>query len=286
MSQLDVVCDNSELTAIWGALTPDVIIVGGLALNRGALTNLCQQSRHIKQSYGVDPDCPVKWNLRDVDRALRLHGCEGDRSTLLSQSNALRKELIQAIAGSGATLFVSAILAYSNRRQVLGRTKRDLVRFSFGNLLMRLGLYCQESAHSDPVELILDWPESNNRKPFVDEYLDGWRHGRSGTKTQFTPYHCGCLEGLGFMPSPVFAPMDLDPRVQLADLVVGASRSIFEYALGKQRANSFGVQRFRELLPHFDRNASGRVMGRGITVSPTRSDFSGVVMTALNKLSP
>ena len=77
---------------------------------------------------------PVKWNLKDLDRAVAAHGLAPQKLTLLLKGEALRTELLKALTDAGAIIFASAIHAYSNRKQILGQTKADLVGYSFGNL--------------------------------------------------------------------------------------------------------------------------------------------------------
>jgi hypothetical protein len=89
---------------------------------------------------------------------------------------------------------------------------------------------------------------------------------------------------MAFAPTPIFAGMEFEPRLQLADLVVGAVREFIQFSLGKANEDSFGVQGFKSLIPHFYQAAGPQILGRGITVSPAKSDFSNLVLTALKHL--
>jgi hypothetical protein len=172
----------------------------------------------------------------------------------------------------------------ASKKQVLGNTREDLVAYSFGNLLTRVGLYCSEREEDLRVDVLLDWPERNNRKPFVNEYHTGWRHGRSGEADKAIPYHCGALAQLGFAPTPAFAGSEFEPRLQLADLVVGAAREFVNFALGKSTKEAFGVQTFKALIPHFFHRDDRLLLGHGLTVSPAYSEFSRAILAALAKL--
>ena len=279
---MEIVCDNSELNA--GAEAADVLVIGGYAIARDKVSGLLKKVQDTKSHFGLDPHCPVKWNLRDLDRALTAHGLLGQKDILIGQSNPVRKALLDALTESGATILTSVIHAYSGKKQVLGKTKDDLVSYSFGNLLMRAGLFCKEKAGGRRVDVLLDWPEANNPAPFVSEYHTGWRYGRSGPEGTEVKYECGCLADLAYAPTTSFARTDFDPRLQLADLVVGATREFISFALGKVREDAFGVERFKALLPHlYARN--GRTLGAGITVSPTMKPLSTCVLEALKKLA-
>jgi hypothetical protein len=281
---MEIVCDNSELNGIWGSEAPDVLVIGGYAIPRDKVSPLLQKVQEIKANRGLNPHCPVKWNMRDLDRALVVHDLVGQKDILIGQSNVLRTELLNELVAAGATVFASAILAYSNKKQVLGKTREDLVCFSFGNLLMRLGLFCKEAAKGRRVDILLDWPEKNDRTPFTAEYYTGWRHGRSGPQERAVRYQSGALSSIGFAPTPTFAGTEFEPRLQLADLVVGATREFINFSLGKTKDDAFGVQRFKSLIPHFYQASGFQILGRGITISPTNSDFSGAILSALKKL--
>lgn len=280
---MEIVCDNSELHGIWGAESADVLVIGGYAIPRDDVAPLLKKVQERKSHFGLDPHCPVKWNFRDLDRALIAHSLLGQKDILMGQSSEIRKDLLETLTGAGATIFTSVIHAYSNKKQVLGKTKDDLVSYSFGNLLMRAGLFCKEKAGGKRIDLLLDWPEANNPVPFVSEYHTGWRYGRSGPEGTEVKYECGSLMSLSFVPTAAFARMDFDPRLQLADLVVGATREFINFSLGKLGEDAFGVQRFKSLMPHlYARN--GRTLGAGITVSPTMDVLSTSVLDGLKKL--
>jgi hypothetical protein len=242
--------------------------------------NLLADVRRVKQDRCDDPDMPVKWNLRGQARALRLHGCDGGEERLLAVAEPLRADLLSALAQSGATLFMSVIHAYSYRKKVLSSVREDLLRFCFGNLLMRVGLARRNQTDRRRTEILLDWPESGATGPFIGEYLSGWKAGRSENALGAVPYRCGPLRDLGFEPAPVFGVTDLDVRLQLADLVAAACRSGVSHAIGKLGDSDFGVRQFRSLLPSFFRQG-GMVMGRGITVAPTREHLSNAVLNAI-----
>jgi hypothetical protein len=175
------------------------------------------------------------------------------------------------------------ILAYSNRRQILGASKDDLVRYSFGNFLMRAGLFCKEREPAE-VQLIVDWPESERRRLFVEEYYSGWKDGKSVTAAESIEYRSGPLSSLGFRAGPLFGVTDVDVRLQLADLVVGTCRSFINYCMRVTTEQDFGVQQFKAIARCLDRADGWRCFGRGITVAPANSDFSQTILNGFNAL--
>jgi hypothetical protein len=280
---MELVCDNSELNGIWGAEASDILVIGGYAIRRDMTVGLLDRVKAFKIKHGLDGHCPVKWNMRDLDRPLAAHGLIDQQQILIDKSDVIRTDLLDALTTAGAVIFISAIHAYSNKKQVLGKTKEELVGYSFGNLLMRVGLFCKDGAGGRRVDALLDWPEANNRTPFTAEYHTGWRYGRSGPEQGGVKYQCGPLAQIAFAPTVAFAAMEFEPRLQLADLVVGAARDFINYSMGKKEKRSFGVQRFKALLPHLYQ-VNGQNLGRGITISPTNGDLSATVLKGLKSL--
>lgn len=287
MTTLQIVCDSTELVAIFGAEVPDTLVIGGYALPDVDLSSLVAKTREIKLSHLGNPYVPIKWNIRDLNRALNMHNINELQPVISQKSDMLRSQLLAALSGANAILFLSILLAHSNKRQVIGRTKEDLIRYSFGNLLMRAGLYWKDAKVPVEAEVILDWPQSGRRQIFINEYFSGWKDGFSlaeGTEGEKVPYHCGALRDLRFRPSPLFGITDLDERLQLADLVVGAARSFVKFCMGEVTETDFGVQQFVSLAPRLYREGGWKCFGRGLTVSPANSPFSEMIFTGFDKL--
>jgi hypothetical protein len=284
MSTIEIICDNTELTAIYGAEVPDVIVIGGYALPDSDLPALLDKVRHRKQAHFANPHVPIKWNVKDLQRALNVHGLDHMLPSIIQKSEAVRKDLLQSLVETNATLFISILLAYSNRKQVLGKTKDDLIRYSFGNLLMRTGIFCKRANFDGHTQVILDWPDSGKRNIFISEYLTGWKDGVSITEQEQIQYHCGPLSAIRFRSAPLFGITDLDERLQLADLVVGASRSFVDFCMGRRKESDFGVQQFVSISRSFDREDGWKCFGHGITVAPANSPFSKIIFDGFKKL--
>jgi hypothetical protein len=280
---MEIVCDASELTAVFGAEAPDTFLVAGYAVSSKQVGSLIQCAEGIKKELLGNTNVPIKWNVRDLERALQLHDLSELLPKIKEKSNEIRKALLESLCRSGATLFLSVILAYSNRRQVLGESKDDLVRYSFGNFLMRAGLFCKESAPAE-VQLIVDWPDSGRRRLFVEEFYSGWKDGQSVTAAESIEYRCGPLSSLGFRAGPLFGVTDVDVRLQLADLLVGTCRSFINYCMRVTTEEDFGVQQFKAIAPCLDRAHRRRCFGRGITVAPANSAFSTAILEGFNAL--
>jgi hypothetical protein len=280
---MEIICDASELTAVFGAQAPDTFVVAGYAVPSTELNSLIGRAEEIKGELLENTNVPIKWNVRDLERALKLHGLSDLLPKIREKSIELRKALLESLCRSGATLFLSVILAYSNKRQVLGESKDDLVRYSFSNFLMRAGLFCKESSASE-VQLIVDWPDKDQRQLFIEEFYSGWKNGKSVTAAESITYHCGALSSLGFRAGPLFGVTDVDVRLQLADLLVGTCRSFISYCMKRLPEQDFGVQQFKAIAPCLDRADGWKCFGRGITVAPANSEFSRAILDGFNAL--
>ena len=56
---MELVCDNSELSGIWGAETSDVLVIGGYAIPRDKVAPLLKKVQTVKAHRGLNPHCPV-----------------------------------------------------------------------------------------------------------------------------------------------------------------------------------------------------------------------------------
>jgi hypothetical protein len=281
--RMEIVCDASELTAVFGAEAPDTFVTAGYSIPSRQVVSLIQSTERIKEELLGNRNVPIKWNVKDLERGLELHGLSELLPKIKERSHEVRKALLESLIHSGATLFVSVILAYSNRRQVLGESKDDLVRYCFGNFLMRTGLFCKDKSSSD-VQLIVDWPDKDRRRLFVEEFHSGWSTGKSVTGSESINYHSGPLSSLGFRAGLLFGVTDVDVRLQLADLLVGACRSFISYCMNRVSETDFGVQQFKAIAPYLDRADGWKCFGRGITAAPANSDFSKTILDGFNAL--
>jgi hypothetical protein len=133
---IQVVCDSADLNCGLGARVPDVIIVGGFALDEKGIAALLPAIRTIKQEHAGDADAPVKWNMKDLERTLHREGRTPLFERLMQASDVLRSAMLAALVSSGATLFITILKAHSIQRLVLSRLRPRLVSYSFGNFLM------------------------------------------------------------------------------------------------------------------------------------------------------
>src|SRR5262245_19563987 len=94
---MELVCDNSELNGVWGAEALDILVIGGYLISRDRVASLLTKVQEVKTAHRLDPHCPVKWNVRDLDRALTAHDLMHDKFLLLHRCDQLRTDLLNAL---------------------------------------------------------------------------------------------------------------------------------------------------------------------------------------------
>lgn len=259
-------CDNSDLATQTGLECPNSVVLGALGVDDASEIQLGQKLLAAKDAIGLTASDSVKWNLRD------LHVDQGEISKnglhlALTNSESLRRNVIEAVSDSSSVLIISIMECYSTDRKTIGAVKKQLTSYCFSNLLMRLG-YVQTkvcSGQSEPASVIMDWPEGNDSRPFVAEYRSALLQGHSAHATKPTTYHCGPLNALGFLETPFFVSGVDHPMIQIVDVVTGAIRSYFTHQF-KGSPDAFTTELFTRLWPRFYRE-NGALVGYGIAVS-------------------
>lgn len=270
--------DNSELNGIKEAEIPDILLFGGIAVPAKIEHELRSRIEDIKGHY-AHPRAPIKWNMRDLKSLYEKQGQPEIQRDLQATSREWRAEIFNALTEFPVTLIVACIEAYSRERKTIKRTKEQLVGHSFSNGLMRFGLHIQ-ATQPDHAQVILDWPDRNDSKPFDDEYSAAFNRGVTASGN--VEYRCGPLAGLRFLDSPTYANMNHSTLLQTADLVVGATREVIECCLGKRECGQ-GVDCARIVRDRF-RGAPRSIFGWGIIVSSGNTGFREAVRDSLNSL--
>lgn len=270
--------DNSELNGIKEAAIPDILLFGGIAVPAGLDHELRSHIEAIKGKY-VHPRLPVKWNMRDLRAFYDKQGLGKEYAQLLQSSREWRLEIFQVLAQFDVAILISCIEAYSSDRKKIAQTKEQLTAYSFSNALMRFGLHVQ-ARRPDHAQVLLDWPDRSESKPFDLEYSTAFSYGT--TRAGNVQYRCGPLSALRFLDCPTYANMHHSTLLQTADLVVGATREVIECCLGKKESGQ-GVDCARVVRDKF-RGAPDRILGYGISVSSGNRGFSDAVRASLGRL--
>jgi hypothetical protein len=252
--------DNSELKGLRPAEIPDMLLFGGIIVPAASEAKFRANVEAVKANY-YDARAPIKWNFKDLKRTYEAHGISQHYEPMLEKSKEWRREVFEVLAASDCTIIVSVVQSHSIKKDVIKDVRPDLVRYAFSNCLMRVGLHAQEKK---PIrcQAILDWPENGDSTPFDQEYASAYREGR--TPDRAVTYRSGALRDLAFADSVGYANMRHTTLLQVADLVVGATREFLECALKKREA-SLGLALCKLVAPRFRGYERGRVFGYGIT---------------------
>jgi hypothetical protein len=257
--------DNFYLHGIWGAEIEDIIVFGGIALDKNKECSIASIMESAKKTYEPGGDFPVKWNIKDLKSFYERKGLADLYKVLLEESKYWRRKIFEEASDIKFTIIIAMIKAHSTRRRVIKKIREKLTRYVFSDALMRVGHHAKE-INASGVEIILDWPEENQpRQIFDEEYQSAFSYGITCEKQE---YHCGALKALGFADFIYFSGMKTSSLLQFCDLVVGATRDFVDIALEREK-DTFGFECLRELRMKI-RGAPDNVMGRGLIVAPTK----------------
>jgi hypothetical protein len=279
MSNIRWFADNSYIHGIWGAEIEDILVFGGIAVDRDAEQAISAIVENVKKPYKQEADFPVKWNMKDLKKFYEKQELTDLYKVLLDDSKEWRSQIFKEAASIEFTIIIALIKAHSTRRRVIKRNRERLTRYVFSDALMRVGLHVKDM-EGCYVEVILDWPENNQlRHIFDEEYQSALLNG---VTCEGQEYLCKALKGLGFSDSVLFTSMKASPVLQFCDLIVGATKELVNLALEKEK-DPFGFECMRELNMKF-RGAPGNVVGRGLIIAPTSGEFIEKVRQFMPKL--
>jgi hypothetical protein len=269
--------DNSELRGIKEAEIPDILLFGGIVVSPDSEKPLRSALESAKASF-CSPRCPVKWNFKDLRKVYERQKQQNLYSHLLEKSQEWRQAMFEAANGHAFTIIVACVESHSEKRSVIKNVKDELVGYVFSNGLMRFALHVEETKPSR-AEVILDWPDKGEPRPFDMEYAAAYNKGttRAGIK-----YHSGTLEPQMFLDSVCYTNMNHSTLLQFADLVVGATREFVECALGKKE-HGFGVDMLTTVRKHL-RGYPGCITGRGISVASANRTFKESIRLAIRDI--
>lgn len=270
--------DNSELNGIKDAEIPDILLFGGLVISHDAERQLQLDVEKIKKRH-AHHRAPVKWNMKDLRDLYKGQDVLPLHEKLTKSSREWRAEIFECLSATDCVLLVACIEGYSSKRSILKERKDELTRFIFTNGLMRYGLHVRD-AKPRSAQVVLDWPDKGLSKPFDSEYAAAYRGGSTTDKN--VTYRCGKLSNLGFSDSVFFANMHHSTMLQVADLVVGATREFLECCLGK-KAGGQGLDCLKLVRGKF-RGAPDNIVGRGLIIPSGNSAFLGSVKKGVKEL--
>lgn len=238
-----------------------VHLFGGVIVDRESEGEIIKRIRNVKQQY-THPNMPVKWNFKDtrIEAKFKEYERSKEYKNMLAASREWRLELFRQLSDIDYQIIVSCIEAYSDDNNVIQQVKNELNRYCFEMVLMQVGLEAREIGGK--WQIVLDWPPDNDSKPFDRGYYKLFHSKKtlSGVSAK-----CGKLEPLGFSHSLHFTRANHSPLMQLADLVLGATRDHIECKI-RGRESSVGTEAVEIFYDHY-RNNNGTVPQYGVIAS-------------------
>ncbi len=269
--------DNSELKGLRGALIPDILLFGGVAVLPEHVDELRYTIESVKATYGPGR-APVKWNFKDLENLYIRQGMHDIYHDLLPRSKAWRKDVFEAVSEIPFTVIISCVQSHSVDRKIIKGLKPDLTKYVFSNGLMRFALHILETK-PDRCQVILDWPDKGDPRPFDSEYY--WAYNKGTTIGTAVPYYSGPLKKLGFTDSVVFSNMNHSTLLQFANLVLGATSEVVECAI-ENKSPGFGLDMAKVISSKY-RGYRENIFGRGISVASGDSAFRIKVRDFINR---
>lgn len=228
--------DHTEFKIDKVASINDAIVIGGLLITHEEEQKLSTVLREIKSRY-VNPDLPIKHNMKDLKAKYEFYNLKAEFERMLHDSVEWRKELFRKSLEVDFKIILAIIQNFQVEKKGQKEIKSDLLGYGFGDLLMRVGLEVQ-AKQIVPAEVISDWPESNNPKPFNNQYYYAYWRGKTPDGQD---YFSGTLKSIGFHDTILFASMNHSNMLQFADLIIGSAKDFFsthiddrEYSVGKE----------------------------------------------------
>ncbi len=257
--------------------TNRIHLFGGILIDKTDEPKLLEIICEAKSKY-THPNLPMKWNFKDTvikDKFAEFNRID-EYKVMLANSNSWRKEIIQNSLNLNYTIICGIIESYSDDVKVAKKTKPEFLKYSFENLLMRLGIDAKGNNYETYV--IVDWPPDANPQPLVQAYYRLFHQGKSsaGIKLQ-----CGKLSDCNYFHSLLFAKCNHSPLLQFSDLIIGSIKDYVDAKLSK-RQNLFATEIFDLYKPKI-RNANGKILGYGIIPPTTNPSFKTKIKRILEE---
>ena len=257
--------DNTEMSTVKGK--PNVLIFGGVIVDNKSEKQIEQLLRQVKQKYTY-PTLPIKWNFKDLKVVYEEFGRQKDYEQLKKQSCEWRKEIFEKSLEINYKVVLACTERYPSKIP-LKQIKVQLTEIAFAQALMRVGLFVKDLPFRDNFEIILDWPDSSNPKPFNREYFKAYNLGESSSKVK---YHSGPLINLGFKDSLYFAKSSHSSVLQFADLVIGAAKDFILRTI-QGLNNSIGYDLTNIILSKY-RGYPGKIIEYGMNYAPKNDNYN------------
>lgn len=269
--------DDSDLKMIVDHNFPNVILFGGFAIAYENERALKEDIETVKGQF-ANPRAPIKWNFKDLKQKYKQQNQEKTYEALIENMFEVRSAIFEAASKHSFSIIFSLVRCYSSDKNALRETKSDLARYAFTNSLMRFAMHALECSANKP-EVILDWPDGGESKPYDIEYMSAYNYGKTCDNLK---YLSGPLKDLNFGDSPAFCRMPHNTMLQFADLVLGATREFVQHAIDEDK-KGHGIKLLGSIADKF-RGYPDKVVGRGISIDGQSSDIRRAVAEKFREL--
>lgn len=267
--------DNTELSTEKGK--PNVLVFGGVLVDENAEKEIQKLLRDVKSKYTY-PTLPVKWNFKDLKPTYQEFDRMDDYNSLLKTSYEWREEIFRKSLDINYKVILACTERYTSDKP-LSKIKEQLTEICFAQSLMRVGMCTKFQKFEGNVEVILDWPDGSNPKPFNREYFRAYNLGKSSSNV---PYISGPLNSLGFNDSLYFAKSTHSAVLQFADLVIGAAKEFILKTI-HNFDNSLGYNLTNIILSKYQ-GFPNKVIEYGMNFAPKKSECYGKIKSEVDKL--
>jgi len=259
--------DNSEMSTEKGK--PNVLVFGGVIVDNKSEKQIESLLREIKTKYTC-PTLPIKWNFKDLKDVYAEWNRQEDYELLKQKSYEWRTQIFERSLDIDYKVVLACTERYPSKIP-LKQIKEQLTGITFTQALMRIGLFARDLPFRDNFEIILDWPDSSNPKPFNREYFRAYNLGQSSSGVTF---HSGPLMNLGFNDSLYFAKSTHSGVLQFADLVIGAAKDFILKTI-QETDNSLGYDLTTKILSKYH-GYPGRIIDYGMNFAPKNSNYDKI----------
>jgi hypothetical protein len=255
----------------------DLFFIAGFYVEQDKLKDMLEAINYVKGKHKISLWLPLKWNLKDTQltKFYEEHKERKKLNELILDSEQLRCELLDILGNLGCQIICSGV------GQVADPLKaKYFYEMALTNLLQRMGLHCKEFVDLSFPRLVIvsDWPSSELKRGLNTTYLQGYHFGEDQDKQK---YFCGPLSSIDIYPDLHYGITLYSPYLQLADILVGSLRCFFAWCFRDENLQLV-VQTFPKISNLFIKDVTGKIIRRGLTVSP--KDTEAIVLKRLRTL--
>lgn len=240
----------------------NLYFISGYSIDYKNLRKFNEKICLIKKRFGLEPEDPIKWNLRDhrIEKFYNKRGKISKYGHLLRKADDIRTELLNLFCNVryNTALYLSAIVEKKKGE------KKVFHQRCFTNLLQRISMHC------DPTEffhfVFLDFYKED-AIDMAESYSLGYHHGRD---TENNEYTAGSLSKKGFCEAVYFGKTIYNQLLQMADLIAGCSRDYLKFCLRDGAEVSGIVPDFFTIImdKFYPLKGTGSPFRAGIVISP------------------